>query len=151
MQNKQQMLASSRARATYAKLQQQRVSSTVCRGASGDDFNFFYSDLSYWSDNCLGWVLDDLKKSKICPFCAAVSPSEIEFQVKIASNEIRKEFRDINRISGQPAEPSKPGTPKLRQLHKGRKRGSDCDKGVPSAKNKKNKKGYVQKGKNSKK
>ncbi len=139
------MLASTSARATYAKFQRQHAAATVCRGMTGDDFNFFYSDFPYWSDCCLGWVLDDHKKSKICTFCSIVSPSEVDFQVKSDNNEIRKEFGDSDRVSGQPPEPSKSRTPRLRQLHKGGKRGGDSDKDVPSSKDKETKKGNVQK------
>jgi hypothetical protein len=145
MQNKQQMLASDRARATYAKLQRQGVAITVCRGTTGDHFNFFYSGFSYWSNNCLGWVIDDPKKSKICTYCLVTAPPEREFELKNDDNEIRKEPRNSNRLSGQSIKPSKPRPSKLRPLHKSGEHSSNSNKDVSSVKSKKAKEATVQK------
>lgn len=117
MQNRQQMLASPQAQATYKQLQRRGVAATVCRGTADNDFNFFYSDLTYWSDNCLGWVSDTINKSKVCASCVFATAPEIKFETKPDINEVRKESRDSNRVSRQPNESSKPNTSGLRQLH----------------------------------
>jgi len=145
MQNKQQMLASTRARATYAKFQQQRVGATICRGTSGNDFNFFYSDHSYWADNCLGWVIDDSKKSKICAFCFGTPHQKIELQSKIDNNEIRKEPRDGSGVPGPSLKSDKSNGRKLQQLRKISKCGGSSNKDVSNSKIKKAKKTKVQK------
>lgn len=131
------MLASSRTKATYTKLQQQGIASTVCRGTSGDDFNFFYSDLSYWSDSCLGWVPDFVHKPKICTYClVAVAPLR-EFETKEEVYDTRKKLRDVDRSSGQANEP---GKPRRRELSKLPASSEHCRKGIKSDAKPKNKK-----------
>lgn len=145
MQNRQQMLASPSARATYTKFQRQSLAATVCRGTSDDDFNFFYSDLTYWADNCLGWVPDITGRSKVCVYCARTAPPEIKLETKSDINEVRKQSRNSNRAHRQPNEPSAPNAPGLRQLQKSRKHGSESSKGISNTKNKKTEEISVQK------
>lgn len=141
MQNKQQMLASPLARATYTKFQQQRVAATVCRGTAGDDLNFFYSDLPYWADNCLGWVADDAQKSKICAYCSLVTPAERAYFTKIDTDEIR----NSDRVPRQDAKSCKPRRSGVSGVQPGGKHRGKGNKDVPSHKIKEDSKGAVQK------
>ena len=144
------MLASPRAKATYVQYQRQGIAATVCRGTTDDDFNFFYSDLTYWSSDCLGWVNDTVNKSKVCTYCSLSSPPEIKFETKSDINEVRKESRNSNRPPRQPIEPNKPGSSEIRCVRKGCKHSGKGDKDLPSVKNQKTKRIHVQKRKNGK-
>lgn len=145
MQNKQQMLASDRARATYAKFQRQGVAATVCRGTTGDDFNFFYSGFPYWSNSCLGWVPDFANKPKICSYCLVATPPTREFEVKEELHDPRKELRDSNRLPGQANEPSKSGKSGVSTVSASSKHSSKGNKDLPSSKIKKTKTNTIQK------
>lgn len=134
------MLASDLARATYAKLQRQRIPATVCRGTSGDDFNFFYSSFTYWSNNCLGWVPDLANKPKICIYCLVTAPPAHEFEVKNDINDRRKELRNSDRLSGQANEPNNLGRSRLSELHTVSKHSSKSTKSYATHKNKKSSK-----------
>jgi hypothetical protein len=150
MQNRQQMLASPRAQATYVQFQRQGIAATVCRGTTDDEFNFFYSDLTHWADNCLGWVIDSINKSKICTHCSLSSPLKVKIEPKSDINEFRKESRDSNRSPGQPTAPSKPGSPEIRGVCKVHKHGGKGNKDLPAVKNKKTKRVHTRKRKNGK-
>jgi len=150
MQNRQQMLASSRAQATYVQFQRQGIAATVCRGTTDDEFNFFYSDLTHWSDNCLGWVIDVTNKSKICTHCSLSSPLKVKIEPKYDINEVRKESRDSNRPHRKPVEPSNPGSSGLRCVRKSCKHSGKGNKDLPAVKNQKTKRVHVQKSKNRK-
>ena len=139
------MLASDRARATYAKFQRQGVAATVCRGTTGDDFNFFYSGFPYWSNNCLGWVPDFANKPKICSYCVITKPPEREFEVKDEPNVNRPELRDINRLPGQANEPSKSRKSGLPAISASSKHSSKGNKNLPKPKTKEIKTNTVQK------
>lgn len=136
MQNKQQMLASPIARATYAKFQRQRIAATVCRGTTSDEFNFFYSGFSYWSNRCLGWVPDFADKPKICIHCLVATPPTQEFEVKDNIDDRRKELRNIDRLSGQANESNKLGRSGLSEIHTVSKHSSKSNKGDATPKNK---------------
>ena len=144
------MLASPQAQATYKQFQRQGAAATVCRGTTADDFNFFYSDLTYWSDNCLGWVADTINKSKVCTYCAFATAPEPKFDTKSDINEVRKQSRDSNRAHRQPNESNKSNKPGLRQIHKSCKHGSKGPKGVSVVKNKKTQEMHIQKRKDRK-
>jgi hypothetical protein len=131
MQNRQQMLASPQAQATYKQLQRRGVVATVCRGTAGDDFNFFYSDLAYWSDNCLGWVSDTINKSKVCASCVFATAPEIKSDINEYRKEARKESRNSNRAPRQPNESSKHNASGLRQLHASCKHSGNDGKSIP--------------------
>lgn len=133
------MLASDRAKATYAKLQRQGIAATMCRGTTGDDFNFFYSDFSYWSNYCLGWVPDNVNKPKICVYCSLVKTPVREFAVITDNDETRKEPRNSNRVPRQPTEQHKPGTSAVSELHTGGKHVSSGSKSNAATKTKKKK------------
>lgn len=134
------MLASDLARATYAKLQRQGTPATVCRGTSGNDFNFFYSSFTYWSNNCLGWVPDLANKPKICSYCLVSTPPNREFEIKEDFYDPRKEFRNSNRLPGQADEPSKSGKSGLSSVPAISEHRSKSNKGDATPKNKQNRK-----------
>lgn len=142
------MLASDRARYTYAKFQRQGVAATVCRGTTGEDFNFFYSDFPYWSNSCLGWVPDFANKPKICAYCLITKAPARKFEVEVEPNDIRKESRNSDRLPGQANKPDKPGRSGLSKVSTGDEHRSKGNKNVPTPKNKKNSKN---KGKTTKK
>lgn len=139
------MLASERARAMYTKFQRQGVAATVCRGTTGDDFNFFYSDFSYWSNNCLGWVPDSANEPKICPYCRIAKTPIREFEVKDEPNVNRSELRDSNRLPRQTDEPSKSGKSGISSLSVSSKHSCKGHKNLPKTKTKKIKTTTVQK------
>lgn len=130
------MLASARARATYAQFQRQGLTATVCRGTTGSDFNFFYSDYEYWSNGCLGWVHDFTNESKICTYCSVTKAPSREFIVKEDKDEFRTELRNSNRVLRQADEPCKPGRSRLPKVSSGRKHSSKRNKGNAALKNK---------------
>ena len=134
------MLASDLARATYAKLQRQGIPATVCRGTSGDDFNFFYSSFTYWSNNCLGWVPDLANKPKICLYCLTTKPPMREFGARAQINDFRNELRDSNRLPGQADEPSKSGKSGLSSVSASSEHRCKSNKGDATPKNKQNRK-----------
>ena len=139
------MLASDTARATYAKLQRQGIPATVCRGASGDDYNFFYSDFTYWSNYCLGWVPDIRDKPRICIHCSRIKAPVREFEIKNDIDAFPKESRNSDRPLRQPPTPSKPGPSSVRQLCASSKHSNTGNKDSTNAKNKKAKVGASQK------
>lgn len=145
MQTKRQMLASDRARASYVKFQRQCVAATVCRGTTGDDFNFFYSVDAYWSHSCLGWVPDIANKSKICCYCAVTKPPVREFYIKEEDNDHRTESRDSDRLHGQVNEPSKSRRSRLHEVQTSSKHRDKGNKSLPKNKIKENSKRTVQK------
>lgn len=134
------MLASDLARATYAKLQRQGIPATVCRGTTGNEFNFFYSSFPYWSNKCLGWIPDFADKPKICIYCLVTALPAHEFEVKSDINDRRNELRDSNRLPGQADEPSKSGKSGLSSVSAISEHRSKSNKGDATPKNKQNRK-----------
>lgn len=150
MQTKQQMLASPKAKRTYKTLQALNIPVTICRGTSGNEINFFYSDLPYWSDSCLGWVRDAHKSSKICAYCKLAKAPEVEFPSFPLKDEVGEKSRDISGVPGQSAKPSKPRPSELPGLHKSSKHRDKSAKSNAVAKAKKEKTNKLQKGKKGK-
>jgi hypothetical protein len=124
MQNKKQMLDSSRAQRTYAQFYRLGLAATMCRGTTSDDNNFFYSNLPYWSVRCLGWVLDKPGKPKVCQFCMLAQPPKVEFSPAAAKNEAKQESRDDSSPLGQLAYSNSPRSPSVWGLPTGRGHGS---------------------------
>jgi hypothetical protein len=137
MQTKQQMLASARAQHTYKKLQQQGTPAVICRGASGDDFNFFYSVFSYWSDHCLGWVAEARNRPPICPYCRLITAPKHEFDIDVTPYDARKESRNRDSTPRQASEPDSASRSKLSKVSDSSKHRSTGDKSDAKTKNKK--------------
>lgn len=86
---------------------------TLCRGVTQNDMDFFYAPTEeYWSDNCVGWLLDYPNQPVVCPFCKAHPP--IDRSVKNnADDEARIKAQAKPRNDSSSARPAtKPRKPK---------------------------------------
>jgi hypothetical protein len=76
MQAKSELLISARAKKMYKYFCEKGIPSTICRGTTTNEIDFFYGAAPFWSSYCVGWVKEIKDKYPVCMYCKLAEPPE---------------------------------------------------------------------------
>jgi hypothetical protein len=133
MQTKHQMLASKKAKQMYNYYYAKGIPAVVCRGTSGDAISFHYTPAPFWSDQCVGWVKQEVGKAPVCKLCQLATPPEDKYLYgKIQSDETY-ESGDSDSLFGRDDVSDKPRPPGLQEFPVCEEQRSKTNKGRTKA------------------